>query len=140
MKDDRESQRTQLLRIKQSLVEDILGQSDEQILAEAREDGIHPDEVRSRVLDAFRKAKHTAEAAPTGNAGTPPAPDTQKRPSVLNIDAARARTILKRVASRTRSNTPLPLAASFDQAKGEEAIRIVSELRDLGLLSDDELK
>lgn len=141
MSDDRKTTQAAFVRVKQSLVDDVMGQSDEEILAEAAQDGIEPDEVRSRVLDAFYKAKQTVVVAQTRKANEPSGPVATKKPTVLNIDAARARAILKRVASRTHSNTvPLPIAARLDQAKGDEAIRIVSELQDMGVLSDDELK
>lgn len=132
--------RATFTRVKELLVDEVMRQSDDQILADAARDGINPDEVRSRVLDAFgraRQAVNIAQAAERGEVGQ----QATKRPTVLDIDAARARAILKRVASRTRSSEiPLPIAAQLDQLKGDEAIRIVSELKDKGVVSDDELK
>jgi hypothetical protein len=133
MNDDRKKRQATVVRVKEALVDALMAQPDEQILAHAAQDGINPDEVRSRVLDAFRKASHTVNR--------PVGPEAKKKPTVLNIDAAQARAILKRVASRTRSPAvPLPIAAQLDQVKGDEAIRIVTELKDMGILSDDELK
>jgi hypothetical protein len=126
-------------RVKESVVSEVMGQSDEQILADAAQDGINPDEMRSRVLDAFRKAKQTVSVSQAVKRAQEQ--EAAKKPTVLDIDAARARAILKRVASRTRSGVvPLPIAAQLDQIKGDEAIRIVSELKDMGVLLDDELK
>jgi len=112
--------------LKDSLAQILLAQSDEQILADAAADGINPDEARSRVLNAFHQAKKKVSG---------------EKPAVLDIDAARARDILKKVASRSRSKAiPLPLAAQLGRVKGEDAIRLVSELKDLGIVSDEELK
>ncbi len=140
MSEELKNRRATVTRVKELLVDEVMKQSDEQILADAAQDDINPDEVRSRVLAAFGRAREAVFIPQAAAQGTVESHAT-KKPTVLDIDAARARAILKRVASRTHSSgIPLPVAAQLDQLRGDEAIRIVSELKDKGVLSDDELK
>jgi hypothetical protein len=118
----------ELGRLKEALVQDVLAQSDEETLAQAAAGGANPDEARSRVLDALRMAKERFMAS--------------EKPT-LRIDAARARNILRRVAQRPPVDAPVPLlqAAQLEAGKNDtEVIEVVTELRDLGVVSDDELK
>ncbi len=115
-------------RLKESLVQDVLAQSDQEILDQAAVDGVNPDEARSRVLDALRKARERVIVS--------------EKPTLI-IDAARARNILRRVAQRPPVDAPAPLlqAAQLEAGKNDsEVIKVVADLRDLGVLSDDEFK
>jgi hypothetical protein len=116
---ERRNRREALQRMKQSLVDDLVGQSDEQILAQAAEDGINPDEARSRLLVLFQKAKQLVE----GGTKSLRASIGAKKSTVPNIDAARARAILKRVAgSSPPDSAPLLNAARLDHVREHDEV------------------
>jgi hypothetical protein len=125
---DKADTRNRSARLKDSLVQDMLAQSDEEVLGQAMADGVNPSEARGRVLEALRGAKVRL------NSGDKPK---------LEIDAARARSILRRVAQRKPLDAPMPLlhAAELEGKKDDtEVVEVVAELRKLGVVSDDELK
>jgi hypothetical protein len=130
----------ELTRLKESLAADLMAQSDSEVLQEAATDGIDADTARSQVLDAFRKAK-VLEQRPAGTRNY--LSSSGKKPTVLAINAARARNILRRVAQRPHVQAPAPLlqAAQLEAKKDDaEVLEVVAELRNLGVVSDDELK
>jgi hypothetical protein len=126
-------------RVKEALVEGWLALSDQELLHQVSQEGFEPaDEARSRVLEAYQRAKKIAAADERKSALA----EQPKKPAVLSIDAARARAILMNVASRAGSDLlPLRNAAQLNRVQSdEEAIKAVGELRDLGIVSDEELK
>jgi hypothetical protein len=141
MRDQRKKRLTASLGIQQMLVDELLAQSEEEVLDSANRDGLDPNASRSRVLEAYRQAKCKVDAAMPQESGYAAVRPPTKRPTVLTIDAARARAILRRVANRPLgSSIPLANAAQLDQVSGdEEAVRAVAVLWDLGIVSDDEL-
>lgn len=142
MNDERKKRREEVFRLKQSLVDDLMSLSDAQILKQAGDDGINADETRSRVLSAFQSAQQVVGARRLKDARQQLSASSKVKPTVLTIDAAKARDILKRVAARPRSNgPPLLMAARLEGAtEDSEVLEIVSALNEMGLLSDDELK
>lgn len=125
---DKVNKRAELVRLKDSLVDDLLAQSDDETVRQAIAEGVSPDEARSRVLGALLRARECL---------------TPKHKPSLVIDATRARNILRRVAQRPPSDAPAPLleAAQFEAKKDDtEVLKVVEELRVLGVVSDDELK
>lgn len=142
MSQDRGSKRAESLRVKEALVDALIGQSDAEVLKDAVQDGMRPDESQRLVLGAFCKARQDV-AAPRGvNAQNIEAERAGGRPRGLSIDASRARAILKRVAAAVSvQGEPLPLAAQLDEVKGDaEALQMVATLKDLGVISDEDLK
>jgi hypothetical protein len=127
-----------LERVKETLVEGWLAMTDQDLVDQVRQDGFEPEEARSRVLQAYQRAKQivASDQSKAAAAGRP------KKPRILNIDAAKARAILKDVACRSASNSlSWRTAAQLELARSDdEAIRAVGELKDLGIVSDDELK
>lgn len=118
-----------LTRLRESLVQELLNQSDEDILADAAADGINPDEARSRIVNTLLSAK--ASVSP------------RKVVAVLPIDADRARSILRRVAQRAPLDAPAPLlqAAELAAKKNDaEVLDVVAKLKRLGVVSDDEIE
>jgi hypothetical protein len=134
----RRNRREALGRVKESLVEGWLALPDEDLADQVRESGAEPEEARSRVLHAYQAAKRTV--ATSAGMSAPAEPGRNSR--VLNIDARRARAILKDVASRVPSDAlPWRTTAHLEKAQSDEdALRVVGELKDLGLVSDEELK
>jgi hypothetical protein len=134
----RRNRREALGRVKDSLVEGWLALPDEDLGDQVRESGAEPDEVRSRVLHAYQAAKR--RVAKSAEMSAPVERDGNSR--VLKIDARRARAILKDVASRIPADAlPWRTAAQLEKAQtDEDALRAVGELKDLGLVSDEELK
>jgi hypothetical protein len=137
-----QSKETKAIRldVKELLVEELLRQADAVLLAHADEDGVESDTARSRVLEAYRVAAQLVDGQERGGAAQGALHARAKRPKVLSIDAAKARAILKRVAARPLpGSAPFANAAHFNPVAGEEAVRTVTELRDLGVISDDDL-
>ena len=72
MTGDQRNQRNALARLADALVDDILNASDEEVLAEAEEDGIDPAKICVRFLSARprRQAKRSS-LRPDGEQPTP---------------------------------------------------------------------
>jgi hypothetical protein len=141
MINERKDKRAACFLVKQLLVDQLLSESEEIVLDQAKEDGIDPSGARDLILDAFRKAKQTADSRRLNGPGQVALAGVGKRQTLLSIDAAKAQAILKRVAARPYASLiPLLNAAQLDQIGGdEEAVEIVTALRDMGVLTDDDL-
>jgi hypothetical protein len=143
MNHDRRDKHAECLRVKESLVETLIGQSNTEVLEDAARDGMRPDEAQSRVLDALEKARQSvATTPPNRNAQEHPAERGGGRPRALSIDASRARAILRRVAAApSAAGVPLAQAAQLGQVKGDaEALEMVATLKDMGVISDKDLE
>lgn len=123
-------------RVKDTLAEACLAMSDQDLVDEVKDGRAEPEEARSRVLQLYQSARRIAAEELRR---TPFAKEPTK---LLNIDATRARAILRDVAARADPVAlPWRAAAQLAPSKSdEEAIKAVGELRDLGVVSDDELK
>jgi len=133
------------LRVKETLVEALIGQPDADVLDDAIRDGVRPEEARRRVLAALHEARQrlSGPVDREGDARKQERESTGRRAKGLRIDASQARAILKRVAAATsiESTLPLPQAAQLGQVKGDaEALEMVATLRNLGVISDEDLK
>lgn len=141
MNHDRRDKHTECLRVKEALVETLIGQSNTEVIEDATRDGIRPDEARLRVLDAFEKARQGVATTPLSGRERW-AERGSGRTRALSIDASRARAILRRVAAATSAaGVPLPQAAQLGQVKGDaEALEMVATLKDMGVISDKDLE
>lgn len=138
-----ENQDIESLRVKEALVEALITQPDAEVLDDAAVDGLRPEEAQRRVLGAFYGARQSIAARSGNNAPQEKSERVPARTRALSIDAARARAILKRVAAAASIEgvVPLPHAARIDQVKGDaEALEMVATLKNLGVISDEDLK
>lgn len=143
MSQSRRNRHAESLRVKETVVEALIGQPDAEVLDDAVRDGVSPGQAQRRVLAALHEARQRV-AAPVDQAARQRQTERATRKlKGLSIDASRARAILKRVAAATSAEgiVPLPHAAQLDQVKGDaEALEMVATLKDLGVISDEDLK
>ena len=141
MKQTNKGRGAESVRVKDALVDAVVGQPDAEILADAKRDGIDPDEARSRVLTAFFWAQGEAAKRRNAEIGGDKVGRVPNRSKALTIDAARARAILKRVAATNAGGRiPFANAAQLGAVKDDaEALKMVATLKDLGVISEDDL-
>lgn len=128
-------------RLADSFVEDILGMSDEEILAELREDGGDPEQHAVGMLAMFETSLLTANkarmaSAKAGAAANRRATRMPAAASIVGIADARAR--LRAVIERASTIPGLTLAArKEDELSDEDVLSMLEEMAELGLLDDD---
>ncbi|UYN96073.1 MAG: hypothetical protein KIT25_03770 [Enhydrobacter sp.] len=131
--------RKELDRLAAFLVEDILEASDDDILAEAREDGVDPqaDAARLRalfertVLDANKRRLLAARAAVQAERSS-----GQRKGSVFDIQEARRR--LQSILEQKGTIPALTLAArNENELSDADVLSMVQDLEELGVLPPD---
>lgn len=130
-----------LARLADSLAEDIFNVSDEQILAEFREDGGDPDQnaVEMRVL--FEKSLLTVNKArmASAKAGAATSRHVPKEQTANIVNIADARTRLRTVLARADTIPGLTLAARKENELSDaDVLGMLEELAELGLLEDND--
>lgn len=117
-----------LERLKEMLADDVLAMSREQLRHFANEERIVIDEVCSQILAEVQSAERIV--------------DRTGKPRVAEIDAAKARAILRRVAARAGgSSAPLSMAASLEGTLADDQVTdLLATLRQQNAISDEDLE
>ena len=137
----RRSDRDALDRLAEALVEDILDASDQDILAEIREDGGDPAAVAAGARALFEKAVATAAKARLAAAKQAVAADRNQTGVVTPFDPAKARLRLDRIVASDDPETArkLTLAARKGEALSDGDVRgMLEDMEELGILPADE--
>lgn len=133
------SDRTALTRLADAFVEDVLNASDEDILAEAKEDCPNPPAAAAHTKALFERA---AAAAGKERLDAARAALAQQRgpATVTRLDAAEARRRLQQVLTRDPDMAHrLTLAARKDQGQGlsdNDVLGLFEDLAELGITPD----
>lgn len=127
-------------RLADALVEDILNMSDEEVLAEFRDDGGDPERHAAEMRSMFENSLLVANKArmAAAKAGAAASRRTARLPaaSVLDMEGARAR--LRSVLERANTVPGLTLAArNEDELSDRDVLGLLEEMAELGLLDDD---
>lgn len=132
----KERERQALDRLADALVDDIMNMSDEDILAEMKEEGVDPDRHAANMRAQFEKAVMAANKAKLTTAKAAVAADRGLRPGSASapIDMAEAR---RRLRSAMASQ-PMTLAARNEtEMTDSDVLGMLEDLRDLGVLPPD---
>jgi hypothetical protein len=133
------SDRTALTRLANVFVDDVLNASDEDILAEAREDHPDPAAAAAQAKALFEKALILAGKGKLGAARTALA-QHRVSASVVRLDPAAARRRLEQILTRDPDMAhKLTLAARKDQGQGlsdNDVQGLLDDLAELGILSE----
>ena len=140
MTGDQKKERDALNRLADALVEDILNASDEEVLAEAEEDGIDPGRLAGHLRDVFERAvadagkqKLAAARQGAGNA-------RRLRARVVRIDHADARRRFEAmIAEDPKLTEKLTLAARKGEGQSDRDIdSAVEDLTELGAFDEED--
>jgi hypothetical protein len=128
-------------RLADEFVEDILNMSEDEVLAEFREDGGDPErhaaEMRSMLENSLLAANKARMNA--AKAGVVSSRRAAKGLSAPVVDIADARARLRTVIARADSIPGLTLAArKEDELSDSDVVGMLEELAELGLLDDDQ--
>ena len=129
--------RKALALLADSIVEDLLNTSDEDILAEFQAEGGDPEQHAAEMRASFEKMalegrkKRMADAA----AGAAASSGRAHRESAKIADMATARERLRSVVARLSSDHPLTLAArNENELSDADVLVILEDLEDLGVI------
>lgn len=131
--------REELDRLVDFLVEDALNASDEDVLAEARDEGVEPESDAARlralfertVLEANKRHLLAAKAAVQADKVA-----TRRQGTVFDIQEARRR--LQLILEQRSSGLPITMAARKESELSDaDVMSMVQDLEDLGLLPPD---
>jgi hypothetical protein len=133
--------REALDRLQQALIEDILATSDDDILAEAAEEGIDPEAAATANRALFEKALAINKKARLEAAKAAVAADRRRALTVLPSNPIEARRLLARLLKRhPKTSGELTMAARKGQGgdlSDAEVYSFLEDFRDLGIdLSD----
>ena len=128
-------------RLADEFVEDILNLSDDEVLAEFREDGGDPERHAAKMRSMFENRLLAAkkERMNAAKAGVASSRQAEKGLSVPVVDIADARARLRAVIARADSIPGLTLAArKEDELSDSDVVGMLEELAELGLLDGDQ--
>lgn len=128
-------------RLADEFVDDILNLSDDEVLAEFREDGGDPERHAAKMRSMFENRLLAANKArmSAAKAGVASSRRVEKRLSVPVVDIADARARLRALIARADSIPGLTLAArKEDELSDSDVVGMLEELAELGLLDGDQ--
>lgn len=137
----RQSDHEALDRLADALVEDILDASDQDILAETKEDTSDPAAVAAGVRALFEKAVTTTAKARLAAAKLAVAADRNRPATVTPFDPAKARLRLDRIVANDDPETAhkLTLAARKGEGLSDDDVRgMLEDMEELGILPADD--
>lgn len=132
----KDKERQALDRLADALVDDIMNTSDEDILAELKEEGVDPDRHAADMRARFEKAVIAANKTKLMAAKAAVAADRGPRPASASapIDMAEARSRLR----RAMASQPMTLAARNEtEMTDSDVLGMLEDLRNLGVLPPD---
>ena len=134
-------ERSALDRLADALVDDILNASDEDILAEAAEDGIDPAQLATDMRDLFARTEMETGKAKLAVAKRAAADSQQSGSTVIKIDRSETRRRYDAMIARDHNLTEkLTLAArkGKDQDQSESDIdSAIEDLTELGAFEEE---
>lgn len=138
MTGNKKSDRTALDRLANAMVDDILNASDEELVAEVREDQGNPAAVAAITRAVFDKVGATVAKSRLAAAKEALAADRRRPGSLTRIDPAEARKRLEDILARDpETHTKLTLAARKGEGLSDEDVLGMLEcLADLGVISN----
>lgn len=128
-------------RLADEFVEDILNLSDDEVLAEFREDGGDPERHAAEMRSMFENRLLVANKARmnAAKAGVASSRRAEKELSTPVVDIADARARLRAVIARAGSIPGLTLAArKEDELSDSDVVGMLEELAELGLLDGNQ--
>ncbi|MFN5998807.1 MAG: hypothetical protein ACK47C_12415 [Paracoccaceae bacterium] len=128
-------------RLADEFVEDILNLSDDEVLAEFREDGGDPERHAAEMRSMFENRLLVANKARmnAAKAGVASSRRAEKGLSTPVVDIADARARLRAVIARAGSIPGLTLAArKEDELSDSDVVGMLEELAELGLLDGNQ--
>jgi hypothetical protein len=133
---DPKSDRAALDRLADALAEDILNASDQDILAEVKEDGEDPAAIAAEVQALFAKAKAKVAKRQLAEAKAGAAASRCRPANVVRLDPAKERKILDRALTHDpETAAKLTLAARKGEALSDEDVHgMLEDLAELGIL------
>ena len=134
MTGDRKKMRNALDRLADALVDDILNASDEEILAEAEEDGVDPARLAGRLREDFERTATEAGKAKLAAARRGAANARRSGARVVRIEPADARRRYDAmIAQDPKLTEKLTLAARKGEGQSESDINsAIEDLTELG--------
>lgn len=115
------------------LVEDILNMSDQEVLVEAAEDGISPDEALARVKGLFKAAETTLSKAKL-KAARAAVDEDRQRASVVRLEAKD----IEKYRKAIQSGDGLTLAArNGTHMSTNDELNLIEDMIELGINIDD---
>lgn len=131
---NRKSDRDALDRLTAALVEDILSASDEEIIAEARDEHEIPADAAAAIRAQFERAAALAAKNRLAAARLAVANDRQRPAGSSPFDPAEARRRLERILAQ---DSNLTLAARKGQGFSDEDVQgMLEDIKELGLAPD----
>jgi hypothetical protein len=122
-----------LERLDKALIEDILAASDDEILAEAREDSTDPEAVASAMHALFEDTVAATRKARLEAAKAAVAADRMRPTTDLPSDPAEARRLLERVLARHGDLTTAARKGRVGILSDEEVYGLLQDFRDVGI-------
>ena len=132
-----ESDRIRLNRLSDSLADDILNMSDEEILVEFREDGGDPERNAAELRALFEKTLLLINKGQmvTAKAGAAVSRRSNLFHPAIDVDITTARELLRSVIERNKDVTGLTLAARNESDLSDADVRsMLEDFAELGLL------
>lgn len=132
---DPKSDRAALDRLADVLVEEILNASDQDILAEVKEDGEDPAAIAAEVQTVFENARAKVAKRRLAAAKAGAAASRRRTADVVRLDPAEARRTLERALARDpETASKLTLAARKGETLSDEDVRgMLEDLDELGI-------
>ncbi|MCB2009561.1 MAG: hypothetical protein KDF64_02955 [Geminicoccaceae bacterium] len=130
-----QSDQDALNRLADALVEDLLETSDQDILAEVREDNDDPSAIAANMRAMFEKTVASAGKARLAAARSAIVQDRQRSAVVISLDPAEARRRLERiVANDPETARKLTLAARKGEGLSDsDVLSMLEDLEELGV-------
>ena len=140
MTGDQRKERNALDRLADALVDDILNASDEEVLAEAEEEGIDPAKFAGHLRQVFERAATEAGKSKLAEARRGAAKARRTGARVVRIDPADARRRYgAMIAQDPELNEKLTLAARKGEGQSERDIdSAIEDLTELGAFDEED--
>jgi hypothetical protein len=132
-----DNDRKALEHLNEALVQDILETSDDDILAEAKEDGADPEAIAAASRALFEASVAAGKKARLAAAKVAAAADRGQRVPSVPIDPTEARRLLERVLARQDGLTAAARKARGGALSDDEVYGLLQDFRDVGISVDD---
>ena len=126
-----------LERLDKELIEDILAASDDEILAEARDDGADPEAVASAMRALFEDTVAATRKVRLAAAKAAVAADRMRPGTDLPSDPTEARRLLERVLAHHGDLTTAARKGRGGTLSDEEVYGLLQDFRDVGISITD---
>jgi len=134
---DKSNDHLALDRLAESLVDDILNMTDEEMLAEITADGENPERIAQEARDIFERAVMTCRKAKLAAAKKAVLLDRQQSSKIFQLDPSVARQKLDKILKQhPETRNKLTLAARNEGGLSDRDIfSMLQDLEELGVIS-----